>query len=171
MKKLNVAIIGHNFMGKAHSNAWLKAPRFFAMEAEPVLKVACGRNEAQLASFASTWGWERCEKDSRKAVWSDDVDIVDISTPTHLHHEIALEAAKAGKHIFCEKPIALDYGQAKEMYEAAEKAGVVHFLNHNYRRCPAVRLAKSLIDEGRSGRIFHWRGAYLQSWIVDPNFP
>ena len=104
-------------------------------------------------------------------MWSDDVDIVDISTPTHLHHPIALEAAKAGKHIFCEKPVALTYAQASEMYEAAEKAGVKHFLNHNYRRCPAVRLAKRLIDEGKVGRIFHWRGAYLQSWIVDPAFP
>ena len=171
MKKLNVAIIGHNFMGKAHSNAWKKAPLFFDMEAQPVLKVACGRQAGALKEFADRWGWERCETDWKKAVRSDDVDIVDISTPTYLHHEIAMEAIKAGKHIFCEKPIALDYGQAKEMYEAAEKAGVVHFLNHNYRRVPAVRLAKRLIDEGKVGRIFHWRGAYLQSWIVDPSFP
>ena len=148
MKKLNVAIIGHNFMGKAHSNAWKKAPLFFDMEAQPVLKVACGRQAGPLKEFADRWGWERCESDWKKAVRSDDVDIVDISTPTHLHHEIALEAIKAGKHIFCEKPMAIDYGQAKEMYEAAEKAGVTHFLNHNYRRCPAVRLAKRLIDEG-----------------------
>jgi predicted dehydrogenase len=170
-KTLNVAIIGHNFMGKAHSNAWKQASRFFDMEAEPVLKVACGRQEGPLKEFAARWGWERCESDWKKAVWADDVDIVDISTPTYLHHEIAIEAAKAGKHIFCEKPIALDYAQAKEMYEAAEKAGVVHFLNHNYRRVPAVRLAKRLIDEGKVGRIFHWRGAYLQSWIIDPEFP
>jgi len=171
VKKLNVAIIGHDFMGKAHSNAWIKAPLFFDMEARPVLKVACGRKEASLKAFAGRWGWERCETDWKKAVRSDDVDIVDICTPTYLHHEIALEAIKAGKHIFCEKPIAINYAQAKEMYEAAEKAGVVHFLNHNYRRVPAVRLAKSLIEAGRVGRIFHWRGAYLQDWIVDPSFP
>jgi predicted dehydrogenase len=171
MKKLNVAIIGHNFMGKAHSNAWRQAKVFFDLEAEPVLKVACGRDAARLAEFATRWGWERQECDWRKAVWSDDVDIVDISTPTHLHHPVALEAAKAGKHIFCEKPMALTHAQAREMYEAAEKAGVTHFVNHNYRRCPAVRLARRLIDEGKVGRIFHWRGVYLQSWIVDPTFP
>jgi predicted dehydrogenase len=171
MKKLNVAIIGHNFMGKAHSNAWKQAPRFFDMEAEPVLKVACGRQAGPLKEFAERWGWERCESDWKKAVRSDDVDIVDISTPTCLHREIALEAIKAGKHVFCEKPIAISYAEAKDMYEAAEKAGIVHFLNHNYRRVPAVRLAKRLIDEGKVGRIFHWRGAYLQDWIVDPSFP
>jgi len=171
MNKLNVAIIGHNFMGKAHSNAWKKAPYFFDMEAEPALKVVCGRQAGSLKEFADRWGWERCEPDWKKAVRSDDIDIVDICTPTYLHHEIALEAIKAGKHVFCEKPIALDYAEAKEMYEAAEKAGVVHFLNHNYRRVPAIRLAKRLIDEGKVGKIFHWRGSYLQSWIVDPSFP
>jgi len=171
MKKLNVALIGHNFMGKAHSNAWRQAKYFFDVAAEPVLKVACGRNEASLKEFAARWGWERTETDWKKAVRSDDVDIVDVSTPTYLHHPIVLEAAKAGKHIFCEKPVALTFPQAKEMYEAAEKAKVKHFLNHNYRRVPAVRLAKRLIDEGKVGRIFHWRGTYLQSWIVDPSFP
>ena len=170
-RKLNVAIIGHSFMGKAHSNAWLKAPKFFDIDAEPVLKVACGTQAGPLKEFADRWGWERVESDWRKAVRADDVDIVDISTPTYLHKEIAVEAAKAGKHIFCEKPVAIDASQAREMYEAAEKAGVVHFLNHNYRRVPAVRLAKKLIDEGKIGRIFHWRGAYLQDWIVDPEFP
>ncbi|HET6436948.1 MAG TPA: Gfo/Idh/MocA family oxidoreductase [Anaeromyxobacter sp.] len=171
MKKLNVALIGHNFMGKAHSNAWRQAKYFFDLTAEPVLKVACGRNEGSLREFAARWGWERCETDWKKAVRADDVDIVDVSTPTYLHHPIVLEAAKAGKHIFCEKPVALTFPQAREMYEAAERAKVKHFLNHNYRRVPAVRLAKRLIDEGRVGRIFHWRGAYLQSWIVDPSFP
>jgi predicted dehydrogenase len=171
MRKLNVALIGHNFMGKAHSNAWRQAKVFFDVAAEPVLKVACGRNEASLKEFAARWGWERTETDWKKAVRADDVDIVDVSTPTYLHHPIVLEAARAGKHIFCEKPVALTATQAREMYEAAEKAGVKHFLNHNYRRVPAIRLAKRLIDEGRVGRIFHWRGAYLQSWIVDPSFP
>src|SRR5512138_1784794 len=171
MKKLNVALIGHNFMGKAHSNAWRQAKYFFDVAAEPVLKVACGRNEAALREFAARWGWERTETDWKKAVRADDVDIVDVSTPTYLHHPIVLEAARAGKHIFCEKPVALTFPEAREMYEAAEKAKVKHFLNHNYRRVPAVRLAKRLIDEGRVGRIFHWRGAYLQSWIVDPHFP
>ena len=171
MRKLNVAIIGHSFMGKAHSNAWRQARAFFALPAEPVLKVACGRDAAALAEFAHRWGWERMETDWRRAVCSDDVDVVDIATPTYLHHPIALEAAQAGKHILCEKPMALNAAQAREMYQAAEQAGVKHFVNHNYRRCPAVRLARRLIEEGRVGRIFHWRAAYLQSWIVDPRFP
>ena len=171
MKTLNVGIVGYKFMGKAHSNAWKKAPLFFDMQARPVLKVACGRHQESLKAFAERWGWEQTETDWKTMVRRDDVDIVDISAPQYLHYDIAMEAARAGKHIFCEKPLAMSLAQAKEMYALAEKKGVTHYLNHNYRRCPAVRLAKKLIDEGRVGRIFHWRGAYLQSWIVDPSFP
>jgi predicted dehydrogenase len=171
VKTMNVGIVGYKFMGKAHSNAWTQAPRFFDMDVKPVLKVACGRNQESLKSFAERWGWEHTEADWKKMVRRDDVDIVDISAPQYLHYEIAMEAARAGKHIFCEKPLAMDVKQAREMYELAEKKGITHYINHNYRRCPAIRLAKRLIDEGRVGRIFHWRGAYLQSWIVDPNFP
>jgi predicted dehydrogenase len=171
MKTLNVGIVGYKFMGKAHSNAWMKAPLFFDMPVTPVRKVACGRHQESLAAFATRWGWERTETDWKKMVRRDDVDIVDISAPQYLHYDIAMEALRAGKHVFCEKPLAMNLAQAKEMYELAEKKGVTHYLNHNYRRCPAVRLAKRLIDEGKIGRIFHWRGAYLQSWIVDPKFP
>ncbi len=171
MKELRVGIVGHKFMGKAHSNAWKRAPEFFDMEAKPVLQVACGRNEAQLAEFAERWGWKRVETDWKKMVNSDDVDIVDICSPQATHYEIAMEAMRAGKHVFCEKPLAVSVKQAQELWEAAQVSGVTHYVNHNYRRCPAVRLAKRLIDEGKIGRIFHWRGAYLQSWIVDPNFP
>jgi predicted dehydrogenase len=171
MKTLNVGIVGYKFMGKAHSNAWMKAPLFFDMPVKPVRKVACGRHQESLAAFADRWGWEQTENDWKKMVKRDDVDIVDISAPQYLHHDIAMEALKAGKHVFCEKPLAMNLAQAREMYELAEKMGVTHYLNHNYRRCPAVRLAKRLIDEGKIGRIFHWRGAYLQSWIVDPKFP
>jgi predicted dehydrogenase len=168
---MNVGIVGYKFMGKAHSNAWRQAPRFFDMDVKPVLKVACGRHQETLSAFADRWGWEQTETDWKKMVHRDDVDIVDISAPQYLHYEIAMEAARAGKHIFCEKPLAMDLKQAREMYELAEKKGITHYINHNYRRCPAVRLARKLIDEGRIGRIFHWRGAYLQDWIVDPNFP
>jgi predicted dehydrogenase len=171
MKTLNVAIIGTGFMGKAHSNAWLNSPRFFEMEITPVLKVACGLNEDQVKKFAENWGWEETETDWRKVVEREDVDIVDIVVPTGLHYEIAVAAARAGKHVFCEKPFASTLEQAREMYETAEAAGVVHYLNHNYRRAPAVRLAKKLIDEGTVGELFHWRSAYFQDWIVDPNFP
>ncbi|MFN2199246.1 MAG: Gfo/Idh/MocA family protein [Anaerolineales bacterium] len=171
MKTLNVAIIGTKFMGKAHSNAWLNAPHFFDMEIQPVLKVACGQNEADLREFAERWGWEETETDWRKVVAREDVDIVDISVPTYLHYEIAVAAARAGKHIFCEKPLAITVDEARGMYDEAEKAGIVHYLNHNYRRAPAIRLAKRLVEEGRLGQIFHWRGTYLQDWIVDPSFP
>ena len=171
MTTMNVGIVGYKFMGKAHSNAWRQAPRFFDMDVKPVLEVACGRHQETLSAFADRWGWEQTETDWKKMVHRDDVDIVDISAPQYLHYEIAMEAARAGKHIFCEKPLAMDLKQAREMYELAEKKGITHYINHNYRRCPAVRLARKLIDEGRIGRIFHWRGAYLQDWITDPNFP
>ncbi|MFW6182355.1 MAG: Gfo/Idh/MocA family protein [Chloroflexota bacterium] len=171
MKSMNVAIIGTKFMGKAHSNAWLNTPRFFDLEIKPVLKVAVGRNEEELKAFADNWGWEETSTDWQEVVERDDVDIVDISVPTHLHHPIAVAAAKAGKHIFCEKPFAMNVEQAREMYETAEEAGIVHYLNHNYRRVPAVLLAKRMVEDGEIGEIFHWRSAYLQDWIVDPNFP
>jgi predicted dehydrogenase len=171
MKKLNVAIIGAKFMGKAHSSAWSRVHRFFDVPFEPVLKVACGRPGSSLEGFADRWGWESISTNWEETVNRADVDIVDIASPTFLHHDVAIEAAKAGKHIFCEKPLCLTLEEAKRMCAAAEKAGIVHYLNHNYRRCPAVSLAKQLIQEGRLGRIFHWRSAYLQSWIVDPNFP
>jgi predicted dehydrogenase len=168
---LNIALIGTKFMGKAHSNAWLNASHFFDLPRRPVLKVACGRNTEDLAHFARTWGWEETETDWRKVIERPDVDVVDIGVPQNLHREIAVAAAKAGKHLFCEKPLALSRAEGQEMLDAANAAGVVHYLNHNYRRVPAVALAKRLIDEGNIGRIFHWRGAYLQSWIVDPAFP
>ena len=171
MKTLNIGIVGYKFMGKAHSNAWLQASRFFDPEAKPVLKVACGRHAESLKAFADRWGWEHTESDWKRMVHRDDVDVVDISAPQYVHYDIAMEALRAGKHVFCEKPLALNARQAREMYELAEKQGVTHYVNHNYRRTPAVRLAKRLIDEGRVGRIFHWRGCYLQSWVVDPNFP
>ena len=171
MRTMNVAIIGTKFMGKAHSNAWLNAPHFFDMGIRPVLKVACGQDEAHLKAFAERWGWEETATDWRAVVNRADIDIVDIAVPTYLHREIAIAAAEAGKHIFCEKPFAISVADAKAMYDAAAKAGIVHYLNHNYRRLPAIMLAKRLIDEGAIGRIFHWRGAYLQDWIVDPEFP
>lgn len=158
-------------MGRAHSNGWLQAAKFFDLEAEPVLQVACGRDEASVRAFAERWGWKHVETDWKRAVERDDVDIVDISLPQHLHHDVAVAAARAGKHLFCEKPMALSLADAREMLAAAEKAGVKHYLNHNYRRTPAVALARQIIEEGRLGRIFHWRGAYQQDWIIDPEFP
>ena len=171
MKKVNVAIIGTKFMGKAHSNAWRSVNKFFDVGLKPVLKVACGRDPEGTQEFADTWGWEEAVTDWEKVVERDDIDIIDICTPTYLHKDMFIAAAENGKQIFCEKPAALSYAEAKEMYEAADKAGVLHYLNHNYRRTPAVSFAKQMIEEGKIGHIFHWRGTYLQDWITDPNFP
>ena len=171
MKTLNVGLIGYKFMGRMHTNAWMKAPLFFDTNIQPVRKLICGIPEKPLEEFAEILGFEQCTTDWREVVSRPDIDIVDIAAPTNMHHEIAVAAAKAGKHVFCEKPLALSSAQAREMCEAAERSGIVHYLNHNYRRNPAVMLAKRLIDEGKIGRIFHWRSAYLQSWIVDPEFP
>jgi len=169
--KLNVAIIGTKFMGKAHSNGWLAAPRFFDLPYEPVLKMVCARDTDAAAEFAKVWGYETVEGDWRKAIESPDVDVIAVCTPTYLHKEMVVEAAKAGKHIFCEKPAAMNHAEALEMAKAADEAGVLHYLNHNYRRVPAVTFAKQLIDEGKLGDIYHWRGTYLQDWIMDPEFP
>jgi predicted dehydrogenase len=158
-------------MGRAHSHAWNTAPKFFELDLQPVLKVACSPDSGAIRAFAEHWGWQDAETDWRRVVERTDVDIVDICTPTHLHQEIAIAAAQNGKHIFCEKPVSLSYSGAREMYAAAEKAGVLHYLNHNYRRVPAVAFAKRLIQEGKIGQIYHWRGTYLQDWIIDPNFP
>jgi predicted dehydrogenase len=170
-KQLNVGIVGYKFMGRAHSNAWKKAPLFFDIPATPVLKAACGRHQESLTEFAEKWGWEETETDWEKLVKRQDIDIVDIALPQHLHYEVAIAAAKAGKHIFCEKPLSMSVEQAEEMLKVCQENNVKHYLNHNYRRTPAVSLAKKMIDEGKIGRIFHWRCAYQQDWIVDPKFP
>ena len=171
MKELRIAIVGHRFMGRAHSNAWNQVSRFFDPALKPVMQIACGRDEKDLRAFADRWGWAEIETDWRKVLERDDIDAIDIATPTFLHAEMAIAAAEAGKHIFCEKPFCNSLTEAEAMLAAAEKAGVVHYLNHNYRRCPAVLLAKKLIDEGEIGEIYHWRGAYQQSWLVNPQHP
>ena len=171
MKTVNVAMIGAKFMGRAHSHAWSSAPKFFDLALQPVMKVVCAQDLKRTREFADKWGWQDVETDWRRVVERSDVEIVDICTPTYLHKEIAIAAAENGKHLFCEKPITLTYAGAMEMYEAAEKAGVLHYLNHNYRRVPAVAFARRLIEEGKIGQIYHWRGAYLQDWITNPNAP
>ncbi|MEO6282733.1 MAG: Gfo/Idh/MocA family oxidoreductase [Dyadobacter sp.] len=170
-KQLNVGIVGYKFMGRAHSNAWKKAPLFFDTPAIPVLKVACGRHQQSLTEFAQNWGWEETETDWKKLIARPDIDIIDIALPQHLHYEVAIAAARAGKHIFCEKPLAMNSKQAEEMLKVCEENNIKHYLNHNYRRTPAVAFAKKMIEDGKIGRIFHWRCAYQQDWIVDPTFP
>jgi predicted dehydrogenase len=171
MEQLSIGIVGYKFMGRAHSNAWKKATLFFDVPAELVLKAACGRHESSLKEFAKKWGWQETETDWQKLISRADIDIIDIALPQHLHYEIAIAAAKEGKHIFCEKPMAMNSQQAEEMLKVCEQNKVVHYLNHNYRRTPAIALAKKMIEEGFVGRIFHWRCAYQQDWIVDPEFP
>ncbi len=169
-KNLNIALIGAGFMGKAHSFAWSNVAKFYELDYNPVLKVISGVDD-DLPAFAAKWGWENYTKDWKEAVNRADVDIVDISAPTAMHSEIAVEAAKAGKHIFCEKPCAIGFENAKKMADAAREAGIVHYLNHNYRRVPAVAYARQLIEEGRLGRIYQYRGVYLQDWVMSPDFP
>ncbi len=171
MGKLNVAMVGYQFMGRAHSNAWRQVGRFFDLPLEPVLKVVCGRTESAVTKAATKLGFEEYSTSWADVVARPDVDVVDICTPGDSHLPIALAAAEAGKVILCEKPLANDVPDAERMLDAVERAGVLHMICHNYRRAPAVALAKSLIAEGRLGTTRHYRGTYLQDWIVDPEFP
>jgi predicted dehydrogenase len=170
-KKLNVAMIGYQFMGRAHSNAWRQVGRFFDLPYEPVLKVVCGRNAAEVEKAAGTLGWAEAATSWQDVVARKDVDVVDICTPGDAHAAVAVAAAEAKKVVFCEKPLANTLAEAERMLGAVTRAGVLHMLCHNYRRVPAVTLARQLIDEGRLGTIRHFRGVYLQDWIVDPEFP
>jgi predicted dehydrogenase len=171
-KTINIGLIGYKFMGKAHSNAYRQVSRFFdELEVQPVLKAVCGRDEAGVKRAADVMGWESCETDWKKLIARDDIDVIDVSTPGNLHAEIAIAAAKAGKHVFCEKPLGNTAAEAKQMLDAVTSAGVKHAIFFNYRKAPAVTLAKQLISEGALGKIYHWRGAYLQDWIVNPDFP
>ncbi len=170
-KKLNIGMIGYGFMGRTHSNAYRRVTNFFDVPYEPVLKVICGLEADQAKAFAGTWGYESSCTDWRKVVDDKNVDVVEICTPNFTHAEIAIAAAKAGKIVISEKPLALNGDQAKTMVEAVEKAGVANFVSFNYRRVPAVTLVKQLIDEGRFGRIFHYRANFLQDWTISPDVP
>ena len=171
-KKLNVAMIGYDFMGRAHSNAWRQVARFMPdLPYEPVMKVVAGRTEAKVKEAAERLGWEEYATRWEDVIARKDIDIIDICTPGDSHMPIAIAAAEAKKHILCEKPLANTLADAQQMWNAATKAGVIHMVCHNYRRCPAVALAKQLIDAGTIGQIYHYRGTYLQDWIVDPAFP
>jgi predicted dehydrogenase len=164
-------MIGYSFMGKAHSFAYKNMSMFYDCEAIPVMKAICGRKEEGVRAAAERYGWESYETDWRKLVARDDIDVVDVCTPGDLHVEMSIAAAEAGKIVFCEKPLAKSLTNAKKMLRAVEKAGVKHMVGFNYRAVPAIALAKRLIDEGRIGEIYHFRGVYLQDWIVDPEFP
>jgi len=171
MKQLNIGLIGYGFMGRAHSNAFRKVGNFFDLEYEPVLKAVCGRDDAKVKSFARRWGYQSTETDWRKLLARKDIDVVDIACPNDMHRDIALAAAKAGKMILCEKPLAMDGPEGLKMVQAVEKAGVPNMVWYNSRRVPAITLAKQLIDEGRLGRIFHYRAKFLQDWTISKDLP
>lgn len=170
-KPLNIGMIGYGFMGRAHSNAYRKVNNFFDLEYRPVLKAVCARDQAKAQAFAEKWGYESVETDWKKLIARPDIDAVDICTPNNLHREIALAAAAAGKMILCEKPLSMDVAEGEEMCAAVEKAGVPNIVWYNYRRVPAVTLAKQLIDEGQIGRIFHYRAVFLQDWTISADVP
>ena len=169
-KKVNVAMVGAQFMGKTHSNAWRKVGFFFDIPYEPVMKVLCGKTPDDMAN-AAKWGWEETSEDYREVVNRPDIDIVDICTPNFLHTPIAIEAAKAGKQVICEKPLANTLSDAQAMLNAVKKAGVKNMCGFSYRYAPAVTTIRNMVKRGELGEIFHFRAAYQQDWIVDPNFP
>jgi predicted dehydrogenase len=171
MAEVNVALIGYSFMGRAHSNAYRQVGPFFSPRLTPRMKVLCGRTTKAVREAADRLGWEEAATDWREVVRRPDIDLVDVSTPGDSHAEIAIAAARAGKAVLCEKPLANTVKDAEAMLKAVQKAGVAHMICHNYRRVPAVMLARQLIQDGKLGRIFHYRGTYLQDWIVDPAFP
>ena len=168
---LNIGMIGYGFMGRTHSNAYRKVSNFFELEYQPVLKAVCARSEDKVQAFADNWGYESIETDWRTLVARDDIDAVDICVPNNLHHEIAIACAQAGKMVLCEKPLSMNAAEGEEMCQAVEEAGVANTVWYNYRRVPAVTLAKNLIDEGRLGRIFHYRAQFLQDWTISSDLP
>ncbi len=170
-KKLNIGMVGYGFMGRTHSNAFRKVANFFENEHQPVLKAVCGRSEANTKAFADKWGYESIETDWRKLIERKDIDVIDIVTPNDSHMEIAVAAAQAGKMVMCEKPLARDAAEGEKMVAAVEGAKVLNTVWYNYRRIPAVTLAKQLIDEGRLGKIFHYRANFLQDWTISADLP
>ncbi len=166
-KQLRIGLVGTGFMGRTHSNGYRRVPNFFPdLEYAPVLKAVCSRNKEKVQAFADQWGYESIETDWKKLVERDDIDAVDICTPNDMHAEIAIAAAKAGKMILCEKPLARTLGEAKGMVDAVEAAKVKNTVWYNYRRLPAVTLAKQIIDSGKLGKIFHYRANFLQDWTI-----
>jgi predicted dehydrogenase len=170
-KEVNIGIVGYGFMGRTHSNAFLQAPRFFSLAYRPVLKAVCARNADRARNFAGNWGYESVETDWKALVERKDIDVIDIASPNDTHAEIAIAAAKAGKMVLCEKPLGRTVAEARAMVDAVESAGVSNMVWYNYRRVPAMTLLKRLLDEGRFGRIFHYRSQFLQDWTISEDLP
>jgi predicted dehydrogenase len=170
-KTLRIGMIGYGFMGRTHSNAYKRLNDFFPVEHRPVLKAVCARDACKAQVFADNWGYERVETDWRKVVEAGDIDLIDIGSPNNTHYEIALAAARHGKMVLCEKPLAMNVKEAEEMTKAVEAARVPNMVWFNYRRVPSVALAKQVVDEGRIGQAFHYRATYLQDWTISPDVP
>lgn len=171
-KTLRIGLIGCGFMGRTHSNGYNRIANFFPdLQYRPVLQAVCARNEARAKAFAEQWGYASYETDWRKLIQRDDIDAVDICTPNDTHAEIAIAAAAAGKMILCEKPLARNLEESRSMVEAIEKAKVPNTVWYNYRRIPAVTLAKQIIDSGKLGKIYHYRANFLQDWTINADLP
>jgi predicted dehydrogenase len=171
LKPLNIGMIGYGFMGRAHTNGYKRVNDFWDLQYRPILKAACGRDREKTQAFADQWGYESVETDWKALLARKDIDAVDICTPNNMHKEIALAAAKAGKMILCEKPLAMNSAEGEEMCKAVESAKVPNMVWYNYRRVPAVTFAKQLIDQGRLGKIFHFRAKFLQDWTISADLP
>src|SRR5450432_468035 len=166
-KQINVALIGYQFMGKAHSNAYRQAGRFFDLDVEPVMKVLVGRSEKKVAAAAEQFGWQEYATRWEDVIGRTDIDLIDIGTPNDTHARISQEALRAGKHVLCEKPLAITLADARASYELAKQTGLVNGICHNYRKAPAIAFTAQLVREGKLGKIRHFRGTYLQDWILD----
>ncbi|HXB69101.1 MAG TPA: Gfo/Idh/MocA family oxidoreductase [Candidatus Acidoferrales bacterium] len=171
MRTVNIGMVGYGFMGRTHSNAFRTVVNFFDLPCRPVLKTICARNAERGQAFAAQWGYESSVTDWRALVESKDIDLIDIASPNDTHAEIAIAAAKAGKMVMCEKPLGRNAAEAEAMVNAVEAARVPNMVWYNYRRVPAVTLAKNLVDEGRLGRIFHYRAKFLQDWTISSDLP
>jgi predicted dehydrogenase len=169
--KLRIGMVGYGFMGRTHSNAFQAAQRFFDLPYQPVLHTICGRSRDRAEAFRKTWGYEFVETDWQRLVESKEVDVIDIASPNDTHAEVAIAAAQAGRTVLCEKPLGRNAGESRRIVEAAESAGVPNMIWYNYRRVPAVTLAKQLIEEGRLGKIFHYRAKFLQDWTISKDLP
>lgn len=171
-KELRVGLVGYGFMGRTHTNAYKRVNDFFPeLSYRPVLQAVCGRTEDKAQAFADQWQYKSCETDWKKLIERDDIDAIDICTPNDQHAEVAIAAAEAGKMVLCEKPLARTTEESMPMVEAVEKAGVPNTVWYNYRRVPAVTLAKQIIDSGKLGKIFHYRANFLQDWTINSDLP
>jgi predicted dehydrogenase len=172
--ELGIGMVGYAFMGRAHSQAWRSVGRFFDLPFTPRMAAICGRDPAAVAAAADRLGWAATETDWKRLVGRDDVDLVDVCTPGSSHAEISIAALEAGKHVLCEKPLANTVEEARAMAAAAERAaagGVRAMVGFNFRRVPAVALARELVAAGRLGALRHVRAAYLGSHLLDPELP